>query len=484
MNTYALVLAGGGGKGAYQIGAWKALRELNISFDAIAGTSIGSINGALIAAGDYDKAWEFWHSVSVDKGVKLGEALPDSDNLFAMKNWAVLFKEFIKNGGIDASPAEQLVASFVDEKKVRDSGIPLGIVTVQMSQEITPLELFTQDIPEGELVDYLLASSNIPFATNIGPEGEKFLDGGAYDNIPVMTLKKRGYNKLIVVDISNIKGIAHTLDFLNSQIVYIRPYDLEQLGASFDFDDEIIDRRIKLGYLDTRKAFSFLQGKIYYFSPETFKGMVEKYGADTVQQLELLAYELGVELINVYDEKEFILNTKLAYEQELIRIAEREREKEEKEAEKEREKELEKEKRKEREAEREKEKELEREMRKERRRERDEERERRREKDKSEDEESEINAQAKDSVDIIPPEEKSEEQDKDSRKERRKERDEEREARKEKRKEKEKEREIEKEQESEDETERRGFFIRFIRSQKKKNENYSDAIALLENYII
>lgn len=478
MNTYALVLAGGGGKGAYQIGAWKALRELNISFNAIAGTSIGSINGALIAAGDYDKAWEFWHSVSLDKGVKLAESLPDSDNLFSMKNWGVLFKEFLKNGGIDASPAEQLVASYVDEKKVRESGIPLGIVTVQMSQEITPLELFTQDIPEGELVDYLLASSNIPFAMNIGPEGEKFLDGGAYDNIPVMTLKKRGYNKLIVIDISNIKGIAHTLDFLNSQIVYIRPYDLEQLGPSFDFDDEIIDRRIKLGYLDTRKAFSFLQGKIYYFSPEVFKSMVEKYGADTVQQLELLAYELGVELVNVYDEKEFILNTKLAYEQELIRIAEREREKEEKEAEKEREKELEKEKRKEREAERERERELEREIRKERRKEREEERERRKEKDKNED--GETDAQAKDSVDIISPEEKAEEQDGESRKERRKERDEERESRKEKRKEK----EIEKEQEGEDETERRGFFMRFIRSQKKKNENYSDAIALLENYII
>lgn len=478
MNTYALVLAGGGGKGAYQIGAWKALRELNISFNAIAGTSIGSINGALIAAGDYDKAWEFWHSVSLDKGVKLAESLPDSDNLFSMKNWGVLFKEFLKNGGIDASPAEQLVASYVDEKKVRESGIPLGIVTVQMSQEITPLELFTQDIPEGELVDYLLASSNIPFAMNIGPEGEKFLDGGAYDNIPVMTLKKRGYNKLIVIDISNIKGIAHTLDFLNSQIVYIRPYDLEQLGPSFDFDDEIIDRRIKLGYLDTRKAFSFLQGKIYYFSPEVFKSMVEKYGADTVQQLELLAYELGVELINVYDEKEFILNTKLAYEQELIRIAEREREKEEKEAEKEREKELEKEKRKEREAERERERELEREIRKERRKEREEERERRKEKVKNED--GETDAQAKDSVDIISPEEKTEEQDGESRKERRKERDEEREIRKEKRKEK----EIEKEQEGEDETERRGFFMRFIRSQKKKNENYSDAIALLENYII
>ena len=52
MSHYGLVLAGGGGKGAYQMGAWKALREMNITFDAIAGVSIGSINGALIAQGD------------------------------------------------------------------------------------------------------------------------------------------------------------------------------------------------------------------------------------------------------------------------------------------------------------------------------------------------------------------------------------------------------------------------------------------------
>lgn len=47
MAGYGLVLAGGGGKGAYQLGAWKALKEMDVRFDAIAGASIGSINGAL-----------------------------------------------------------------------------------------------------------------------------------------------------------------------------------------------------------------------------------------------------------------------------------------------------------------------------------------------------------------------------------------------------------------------------------------------------
>ena len=52
----ALVLSGGGAKGSYQIGVWKALRELNIHFDIITGTSSGALNGALMTQNSYHKA--------------------------------------------------------------------------------------------------------------------------------------------------------------------------------------------------------------------------------------------------------------------------------------------------------------------------------------------------------------------------------------------------------------------------------------------
>jgi NTE family protein len=318
MKKYGLVLAGGGGKGAYQIGAWQALREMNIDFEAIAGASIGGINGALIAAGDYEKAIEFWHNISVDKGVKFSKDLPDSENLFSRKNWGVLFKEFIKTGGIDASPAGEYISEFVDEKKVRGSGIAFCVIAVQMTQGVVPREIFIHEMPDGQLVDYLLASANIPLAQNIGPEGEKFLDGGAYDNTPAMTLKKRGYNRLIIVDISNIKGVAHSLNYLNSEIVHIRPYDIDDLGGTFDFDEAVIDRRIKLGYLDTRKAFSYLLGNIYYFQPDVFRAMVKRYSADTVEQIEQMAHLLKVEKAKIYDENEFISIVKAEYEKEII----------------------------------------------------------------------------------------------------------------------------------------------------------------------
>ena len=50
-----LVLEGGGTKGAYQIGAYKALRDLGIKFQGVAGTSIGALNGAYIIQNDISR---------------------------------------------------------------------------------------------------------------------------------------------------------------------------------------------------------------------------------------------------------------------------------------------------------------------------------------------------------------------------------------------------------------------------------------------
>ena len=331
MNSYGLVLAGGGAKGAYQIGAWKALKEMGITFNAIAGTSIGSINGALIAADDYESAHQLWLNISIDKGLRINEELPDPENLFSKKNWGTLFREVIKNGGLDASPAAEFVSQYVNEAKVRENSIPFFVVTVQMTQGVTPREISIDEIPEGKLTDYLMASSNIPLAVGIGPEGEKYLDGGVYDNIPIMTLKKRGYNKIIILDISNLKGVGHTMNTINSQVIHIKPYNTDMLGGFMDLDSETVEKRIQLGYFDAKKAFSHLLGNIYYFLPETFRSMVRSFGADAVVNLEKLAFYLSVDPYKIYTETEFITAVKQAYEAEKQRlraeaeVAERER---------------------------------------------------------------------------------------------------------------------------------------------------------------
>jgi NTE family protein len=305
LNKYGLVLAGGGAKGAYQLGAWQAMRELGIEFSVVAGVSIGSINGALIASDCYEDAVSLWKNASVDRGININEELRDPENLFSFRNIPALFKEIVKNGGIDASPTKELLEEFIDEEKVRKSDIPFGMVTFQLS-EFAPLEIFIDDIPEGELHDYLLASSKVPGVNKIGPEGERYLDGGVYDNAPIGFLRKYGYNRLIVVDISSMKGLAHRQDMTCAETVYIRPYDLDDLGAAFDFSEEMLEKRMRMGYLDTRKTFGYLSGRRFYFEQPVFAEMVKEFGADAVEQLEELASEAGVDKMPIYNRNSFL----------------------------------------------------------------------------------------------------------------------------------------------------------------------------------
>ena len=314
MKKYGLVLAGGGAKGAYQLGAWQAMKELEIKFSAVVGVSIGSINGALIAADSFDEAKELWESASVDKGVKITEELRDPENLFSIRNFPALFKEIVRNGGIDASPTKELIAPFIDEEKVRKSDVKFGMVTFQLS-EFTPLEIFIDKIPDGELVDYLLASSKVPGVSKIGPEGERYLDGGVYDNAPMNMLIRNGYNRMIVVDISSIKGIGHKNDITCAEMIYIRPYDVEDLGAAFDFSEEMLKKRMKMGYLDARKAFGYISGIRFYFDGNTMQEMVNEYGADAVRELEELACEVELERFKVYTKNEFLYALKKRFEE-------------------------------------------------------------------------------------------------------------------------------------------------------------------------
>ena len=224
MKPYGLILAGGGAKGAYQIGAWKAMRELDIVFEAIAGASIGAINGAMIAQEDFDDAYELWSNVEVSSGVNIQGELKDPKNLFSFSNFPKIAHEIIRNGGVDVTPAKELIAAHIDEKKVRASNIPLAIDTIDLDS-LKPVEMFVDEMPEGELIDYLMASARVPGLNRQGPKDGKFLDGGVYDNTPIGILRKRGINRLIVVDISGIKGIGHKEALSCANIVYIRPFD-------------------------------------------------------------------------------------------------------------------------------------------------------------------------------------------------------------------------------------------------------------------
>jgi len=75
-----LVLAGGGVKGAYQVGAYKAMVECGIKIDGVVGTSIGSFNAALIAQDNFLKLYDFWRQVDVGQLLALNTKFTNSIN--------------------------------------------------------------------------------------------------------------------------------------------------------------------------------------------------------------------------------------------------------------------------------------------------------------------------------------------------------------------------------------------------------------------
>ena len=120
MNTkkdYALVLAGGGTKGAYQVGVWKALKELDISVKAIAGSSIGSLNGALILQDNFEQMIDIYSNIEIKNIMKITEEIDSNKNLFDISNITKVANSIITNKGIENEPLRELINKYIDIEK-------------------------------------------------------------------------------------------------------------------------------------------------------------------------------------------------------------------------------------------------------------------------------------------------------------------------------------------------------------------------------
>ena len=157
---YGLVLSGGGTKGAYEVGAWKALRELNINITAIVGTSIGEINGALFLQDDFNKTLELYDNIRFEDLVDMSKDNKlDEENIFSRNNILRFTKEVAKNKGLANTPMKQLMKEYIDVDKVYKSPIEYGIVTTSLLFKEKSLEVFKEDIEKEDFYDYILASS-------------------------------------------------------------------------------------------------------------------------------------------------------------------------------------------------------------------------------------------------------------------------------------------------------------------------------------
>lgn len=253
-NKLGLVLEGGGARGAYQIGALRALFEAGYMFDGITGTSIGAINGFMIAQDRFDEIIEMWKILEFssffdlddDYATKLASGTYDSDTV---KYFIKFFKESFKAKGIDTSKMRAMIKENVDEDLLRASGIDFGVMTVSRTDRRSR-PMFLEDIPEGMVADYILASATFPGFQKTVVGEQTFIDGGIYDNMPINMLLDRGYRDIVAIETRSY--IPKRKPNENSaQIHYIVPS--VKPGRVMDFSSQVKLDSMDLGYMDTIK---------------------------------------------------------------------------------------------------------------------------------------------------------------------------------------------------------------------------------------
>lgn len=297
---YGLALEGGGAKGSYEIGAYKALIELGIEIKGVVGTSIGAFNGALIAQGDLDRAYDLWYNMKPSKVLDVDEGLVERivekslDRLDVSKIVKGV-KTFVANRGFDTRYFRAMINDNIYEESLRNSDTDYGLVTISLSDK-KPIELFIEDIPLGKLADYIMASANFPAFRLEKTDGKLFIDGAFYDNLPISLLQRKGYKNIIAVRLFAM-GRIRKVDEDGFNITYITPS--QKLCNTLDFSNAQARKNLEMGYFDTLKVFNGLKGTTYYLNPtndeEYFMNYLLSFGEKKILRI---GNTLGIENIS------------------------------------------------------------------------------------------------------------------------------------------------------------------------------------------
>ena len=267
-DKYCLVLSGGGVKGVYHIGVWTALRELGVEIEAVVGNSVGAVIAAFIAQGAYGALEDIGSRIGLDYVLNIPKELIEKGELrIDPSKWDAFRKfygTFSLKKGLDTSPLRRLLETHIDEEKIRLRGLDFGVATYNIS-DMEPREVFLEEMETGELISYLMASSAFPGFESPKITGKKYIDGGVFDNIPFSMARSRGYNNIIIVDISGA-GINRKPNIIGTRTVYIK--NSINMGGILDFDGKFMADYTLLGYLDTLKVFGKLRGMNYFIEPD------------------------------------------------------------------------------------------------------------------------------------------------------------------------------------------------------------------------
>ena len=271
----ALVLSGGGSRGAYEAGAWQALTELGIQIDIVTGTSVGAINGAMVVQGDLDNTVRLWKEIETHMIFDVPEGTQPREYA----------REIVFHKGAGTSGLKKLLKKYIDEETLRSASADFGVVIVELPT-FTPHYVYKEEMKPGQLLDYILASASLyPAIHSCKIDGKEYIDGGYADVMPVQMALDKGADEVIAVYL-NAVGIVDrkALQATPNLTLIESKWDL---GSTLIFDTDNARRIMRLGYLDAMKAYHVFDGEYYTFARGSFDKTTLKMADATAHVFEL-----------------------------------------------------------------------------------------------------------------------------------------------------------------------------------------------------
>ncbi|TVP92491.1 patatin-like phospholipase family protein [Alkalibacterium sp.] len=269
----ALVFGGGGARGSFEIGVWKALDELAFYPDIVTGTSVGALNGALYILGNLEEAEKMWKRIETDNIFDIKVPLEIESFRDYRRTMTGFLIKIIRNKGVSSKPLEQLIHHYLnDELEIRKSPITFGLSTTNFKKRKIEY-FFLEDIAYGKLNDYLIASSAMFPAVQMKTiDGTPYVDGGYINNIPVNMALDKNPEQIIIVDIKGPGLIKYDYRIEDSEALWIQTK--WPLGEMLLFDKNRTEINIKLGYLETMKLAK----------PKTYTGLWYTFERDKLEE--------------------------------------------------------------------------------------------------------------------------------------------------------------------------------------------------------
>lgn len=259
-SNWGLALSGGGARGAYQYGAWRALQGTSLltSLKVVSGTSIGAINAALFVQQQVTGkpvARIFWEEFDLSD---IFSAMPAGKKELDATDYLRLGWDGLQHFGIRIDPLKSWLREHLD---VSVSG-EAGIVLWANSWNLFKLREEAKRFPgteKHEFVEWVIGSASFPFFGPHRYEGRYLLDGGIANNLPLdLAFQEKSVDQLLAID------LASFMRFHPRQLRQQRQYrdhthflrvglDLPSPAA---FSRSSIDLLIERGYKDTRNWWS------------------------------------------------------------------------------------------------------------------------------------------------------------------------------------------------------------------------------------